>query len=822
MDAAGNVYIAEEFRIRKVSPNGIINTIAGNGVSPNDGQALFTAIGEIVALAVDKSSNLYLADAGYNMVRMITPGGIITTLAGSQSPGFAGDGTYGFKALLNAPSGVSVDTNGNVYIADELNHRIRKLTTAGIMSTLAGASHYAGDGGPATAALIHRPEHAVADSAGNVYISDTDNNAIRKVDAKGNMSTVAGNGNCNYGGDNGKASSATLCEPEGLALDSTGNLYIADSLNCVVRKIDTKGIITTAAGNQKCADTAASGTANNISFENPYGLTFDSTGDLYVSDNYTNRVTVIFLGQNSSGAAKIALFAGNGAAGSNGDGGLSSSAALNAPAHVAAGPDGSIYISDNFNDRIRKVVPASPGNPGIISTVNAFQGKGIPFTQPDGLTVDSANNLYVAWQGSDVITKTTPAGLTTIFAGTGADGFSGDGGLAPSATFSGPAGLSMDAAGNFYVADLFNNRVRKITPDTLTGMVVASGDGQSGNTGAMLPSPLVVSLTFQGGVGIAGIPVNFAVTSGSATLSLQTTTTDGNGSAGVGVTLGSTPGPVVITASAAGVTSVQFHLTAVSAVPVPTITSGGIIGAGASTPPVTQISSGGFATIFGTNFAPAGTFATAPAGAWPTLLGGVCVSVNGVPAYITFASPTQINFQVPTIPSNTTVNVQVRSNCGASDERQSAVQSVSTLDATPEFLYWIKNANGKNPVVAVDAVSGAYIGASGLVQGAVFTPAKPGEILTIYGVSFGPTSPAAVPGTPPTAAAQSIYTSSVTLGTLTLDPAAVYYAGVSPGTAGLYQLNIQIPTTIADGDYPLVLNLGQFATPAGGFITVKN
>jgi trimeric autotransporter adhesin len=820
VDAAGNVYIAEEYRIRKVDVNGIITTIAGNGNTPNDGRAINSAIGALVALAMDQSSNLYLADSSYNMVRMISPAGNITTLAGSQSPGFAGDGSYGYRALLNGPIGVSVDAKGNVYVADELNQRIREVNTLGIISTVAGTTHYSGDGGPATAALLFRPEHAVPDGAGNLYISDTANHAIRKVDAKGNITSVAGNGNCNYGGDLGPAVSASVCFPEALAFDASSNLYIADSGNCVVRRIDTKGIITTVAGNGTCADTAASGTATNVSFLDPFGLAFDSNGFLYVSDDFSNRVTVILLGQ-SSGVPAIRLFAGNGNAGSNGDGGLSSSAGLNAPTHVAAGPDGAIYISDSGNNRVRKVVPASPGNPGIVNTVS-LQGKGFTFIQPEGLVVDAANNLYVAWETSDVVTKTTAAGFTSILAGTGADGLGGDGGLATNAVFSGPAGLSIDTSGNFYVADFFNSRIRKLALDTLTGMTIASGDGQSGDTGATLPVPLVVGLTFQGGVGVPGIPVTFAVASGSATLSLLTTSTDGQGMAGVAVTLGNTPGPVVVTASTAGIPSVQFHLAAISAVPVPTITAGGVIGAGASTPPVTQISPGGFATVFGTNFAPAGTFAQAPAGAWPTQLGGACVNVNGVAAYVTFASPTQINFQVPAIPVNTSVDVEVLSNCGASNQLQSAAQSVSALAATPEFLYWIKNANGIDPVVAVDAITGAYIGAAGLIPGAIFTPAKPGEILTIYGVSFGPTDPAAVPGTPPTGAAKSIYTASVTLGTLTLDATAVYYAGVSPGTAGLYQLNIQIPTTIADGDYPLVLTLGSFATPAGGFISVKN
>jgi uncharacterized protein (TIGR03437 family) len=823
VDAAGNVYISEEYLIRKVDVNGLITTIAGDGVSPNDGLAIDTAIGPWVALAEDKSSNLYLADAGYNMVRMISPQGNIITLAGSQTAGFSGDGNYGTKALLNGPSGLSVDAQGNVYIADEFNHRIRKLTPLGFISTIAGATHYAGDGGPATAALLHRPQQAVTDSAGNLYVSDTNNNAIRRVDTKGNITTIAGNGMCNYGGDNGKAVAATLCYPQALVFDSAGNLYIADSSNCVVRRIDTNGVITTIAGNETCAAfTSASGSPTSTTFLGPFGLAIDSQNFLYISDNMTNQVRVMSLSKGATQGATLSLFAGSGGTGSNGDGGLSSAALLNGPTAIAAGPDGSIYIADSGNNRVRKVTPAAPGSPGIIGPVAISGSKGAMLGDPDGIVVDASNNLYVAWGGSDVVTKTTPAGLTTLLAGTGTDGFSGDGGLAPNATMSAPSGLSLDASGNFYLADTLNNRVRKLTPDTLTGMIISSGSGQSGDTGTTLPSPLIVTLTFQGGVGIPGIPVTFAVTSGSATLSLAMTSTDASGNAAVAVTLGATPGPVVITASAPGVPPVQFNLTAISAIPLPTISAGGIIGAGGSTPPVTQLSPGGFATIFGSNFAPAGTFAQAPAGPWPTELGGVCVMVNGVAAFVTFASPTQINFQVPAVPVNASVNVQVRSNCGASNELQSAVQSAATLAATPEFLYWLKSANGSNPVVAVDAVTGAYIGAAGLISGVTFTPAKPGEILTVYGVSFGPTNPAAVPGTPPSGSAQSIYTAAVALGTVNLDPSAIFYAGVSPGTAGLYQLNIQVPTPLADGDYPLVLTLGSFATPAGGFITVKN
>jgi hypothetical protein len=347
--------------------NGVINTIAGNGVSPVDGAAINTAIGSLVALAADKSSNLYLADAAYNMVRMITPSGTISTLAGSQTAGFSGDGSYGVKALLNGPSGVSVDAQGNVYIADELNQRIRKLSAAGIIATVAGSTHYAGDGGPATAALLHRPEQAITDSAGNVYISDTDNNAIRKVNAKGVISTIAGNGNCNFSGDYGQALAATLCEPEGIAFDSAGNLYIADWLNCVVRRIKTSGVINTVVGNGTCADTAAPGNPIDVSLEGPFGLAFDANGYLYISDNIANRVSVVNL---SATPPTIKAFAGTGHAGSSGTGGLSSSSQLNSPGHIAAGPDGAICIADTGNNRVVKVTPASQGSPGIVSTVS--------------------------------------------------------------------------------------------------------------------------------------------------------------------------------------------------------------------------------------------------------------------------------------------------------------------------------------------------------------------------------------------------------------------------------------------------------------------
>jgi uncharacterized protein (TIGR03437 family) len=335
-----------------------------------------------------------------------------------------------------------------------------------------------------------------------------------------------------------------------------------------------------------------------------------------------------------------------------------------------------------------------------------------------------------------------------------------------------------------------------------------------------------VNVSFRAQVPAAGIPVTFAITSGTAALTASTTNTDATGAAAVGITLGNTPGAVVVTASVSGLAPVQFHLTANPAAPLPTISSGGITGAGGSVPPVAMISPGGLASIYGSNFATAGTSRLVYGGDLvngnlPTQLAGVCVQVGGLPAFITYVGPGQINIQVPAVPVGSTVDVQVTTNCGTANALQSVIQRVATQPATPELLYWLHNAYGRNPVCAVDAITGAKIGTTGLIQGLTFTPARPGEILTIYGISFGLTNPAVAPGALAPGAASTTNNPVVMLGTVTLDSSDVLYAGVSPGSAGLYQLNIKVPA-LADGDYPVTLSLGSFNAAVGGYLTVKN
>jgi sugar lactone lactonase YvrE len=275
LDGAGNIYIADtsNVRIREVTTDGIINTIAGNGIV---GLALFGSIGDggpatmaefgystsyHQGVAVDGAGNLYIADGPNNRVRMVDSAGIMHTLAGQTLPGFSGDGGPATSAQMWNPTGVAVDSAGNLYIADGTNLRIRKVDTNGIMTTVAGIGKPTGlapvgDGGPATSAALGGPVAVAVDSAGNLYIADTGLSQsfsgiswVRKVDTSGTITTVAGGGGFGFSGDGGPATSAFLNTPSGLAVDGAGNLYIADSGNNRVRMVDTNGIITTVAGN---------------------------------------------------------------------------------------------------------------------------------------------------------------------------------------------------------------------------------------------------------------------------------------------------------------------------------------------------------------------------------------------------------------------------------------------------------------------------------------------------------------------------------------------------------------------------------------------
>jgi sugar lactone lactonase YvrE len=279
---------------------GVLNSFAGNGTSGSSGDgypansALVSLIGP-TAVAVDKNGNVYIADPQAAKVRVVS-GGAISTFAGSGSPGFSGDGgsATAISAKLNFPSGVAVDASGNVYIADSGNHKIRKVS-GGIISTFAGSASlgYTGDGGPPTSASLFAPQGVAVDSSGTVYIADTANNVVRKV-SNGIITTVAGTGSVGYSGDRGSATAATLNVPRAVSVDSSGNIYIADTGNNVVRKVSTNSVITTVAGNGSNGFSGDNGPAIAAQLSLPTGVAVDPTGGFtYIADNNNNVIRVI-------------------------------------------------------------------------------------------------------------------------------------------------------------------------------------------------------------------------------------------------------------------------------------------------------------------------------------------------------------------------------------------------------------------------------------------------------------------------------------------------------------------------------------------------
>jgi hypothetical protein len=309
LDGAGNIYIADPAKsvIRKVNTAGIITTVAGNGngstaFSGDGGPATSASIYIIPSnhngIAVDGAGNLYIADDGHNRVRKVDTAGIITTVAGTGTLGFSGDGGPAKNAMLWRPNAVAVDGAGNLYIADADNFRIRKVDTAGVITTVAGngAIGSSGDGGLAINAALFEIRGVAVDGAGNIYISDQAAKSVRKVNAAGIISTVAGNGTLGFSGDGGPATSAAFNAPYNTAVDAAGNLYIADFGNRRVRKVDTAGIIRSIAGGGGSAANIGDGGPPTSALLDPTDVAVDSAGNLYIADVATNRVRKITIG----------------------------------------------------------------------------------------------------------------------------------------------------------------------------------------------------------------------------------------------------------------------------------------------------------------------------------------------------------------------------------------------------------------------------------------------------------------------------------------------------------------------------------------------
>ncbi len=539
VDTAGNLYIVDQGNhiLRRVDPAGEITTFAGTGQTfggEENVPATESSIYLPERIIVDAVGNVYFTN-GRNRVRRVTTDGLVATIAGSGAYGFAGDGGQAVDASFRSPLGVAVDAAGNLYIADYLNHRVRRVGLDGVITTFAGTGEegFSGDGGQATSAQLRFPRNVAVDGEGNVYIADTSNHRIRRVAPDGVITTVAGNGTYGapidgvatdvrfgfpyalhaaadgtlhiggqgyvvrvdtdgmltvlvsgygYAGDGGSSLEAKVDTVYGLDVAADGTVYIADSGNQRVRAITPDGNINTVAGMSHLVGDG--GPAEEAVLFSPAGADLDDEGSLYVAEADNHVVRKI----DASGI--ITTFAGTGEKGDSGDDGPALSAVFGAPSDVAVGPQGDVFVADRSAYRVRRI-----SRDGTISTYAGtgsygYDGDGGPaidakMRAPDGIAVDQEGNVYIADSGSHVIRKVDTTGIISTIAGTGESGFTGDDGPAVEAQLSSPSDVFIDGSNVLYIVDRNNTRIRRVGPDGIISTVVE----HIGNIGSAVIEP---------------------------------------------------------------------------------------------------------------------------------------------------------------------------------------------------------------------------------------------------------------------------------------------------------------------------------------------
>jgi uncharacterized protein (TIGR03437 family) len=655
-----------------------------------------------------------------------------------------------------------------------------------------GTLGYTGDYGPATSAEVHGPYGVAADSAGNLYIADSGNNVIRKV-SNGVITTFAGNGTPGYTGDNKSPTSAQLNAPYGVAVDSAGNLYIADSANNVIREV-SNGVITTVAGNGTPGYFGDKGPATSAQLFTPNWVAVDSVGNLYIADFGNNVVRKV------SGGV-ITTVAGNGMYGFGGDNAQATSAELWYPSGVAVDSAGSLFIADFANSRIRKV------SNGVITTVvgngtAGYSGDGGPATsaelyQPIGVALDSAGNLYIADISNNRIRKVSNEVITTV-AGNGTTGYSGDGGAAASAELSQPLGVAPDSAGNLYIADFGNNRVRILTSSSCTYSI--------GSTSLVAPaSGSYFNVSIQTGAAcpwaVSDLPGWITVSGASA----------GAGSATVTLVVFPNNSGATLTATVlfAGI-SVKVTQPTAATPPLPPIAAvvnaANYIGG--------PVSPGEMVTLFGPAIGPAtpAYAATDPAtGKLATTIGGLQVLFNGIAAPMIYAGSTQVSAMVPYEMAPVASPAVWIKYAG---ETSNAYQLTSAATAPGLFT---QNASGSGP--------GAILNQDNSVNGPG-NPAAKGSIVQVFMTGEGQTNPPSVTGaiTTATLPPPQVTPAPVLPIQVLIDgqPAPYVYAGEAPAmVAGMMQLNVQVPSTAPSGDLSITVSIGGNISQSGVTVSVR-
>jgi sugar lactone lactonase YvrE len=504
VDAVGNVYVADtdNSTIRKVTPAGVVTTLAGlaGNAGSVDGAGSAARFYNPRGVAVDAAGNVYVADTFNQTIRKVTPAGVVTTLAGLAWNAGSTDGT-GSAARFYNPGAVAVDAAGNVYVSED-NHTIRKITPAGVVTTLAGLAGNSGStDGTGSAARFKNPRAVAVDAGGNVYVGDYFNHTIRKITPAGVVTTMAGLAG-NLGSTDGTGSAARFQHPDGVAVDAAGNVYVADTTNHTIRKITPASVVTTLAGlagNIGNVD----GTGSAARFNYPRAVAVDVGGNVYVVDAASHTIRKV------TPAGVVTTLAGS-AGGIGSTDGTGDAARFSSPNGVAVDAGGNVYVGDHVNHTIRKISPA-----GVVTTLAGLAGNAgstdgtgsaARFNLPRGVAVDAVGNVYVADYFSSTIRKITPAGVVTTLAGSPGNTGSVDG-AGSVARFCYPRGVAVDTGGNVYVADSANHTIRKITPagavTTLAGLAGNIGSGDGTGSAAQFSHPDDVAVDAVGNVYVA-------------------------------------------------------------------------------------------------------------------------------------------------------------------------------------------------------------------------------------------------------------------------------------------------------------------------------
>jgi uncharacterized protein (TIGR03437 family) len=892
IDSAGNLYIADLSAdvVRKIDTNGNISTIVGTGLpgyTGDNGPAIAATLDGPYALALDKAGNLYIADSNNNAVRKVTTTGTISTLT-----------------TTSAPEGLAFDSSGNLYIASWGLSEILKYSSSGVTTILAGSGNfgYGGDGGPATGATLSGPEGLFVDSTGAVWFSDTSNNRIRKITPDGNISSPIGSGYSGLSNLGSDPTGVSVYQPDGIFVDATGIVYWAESGNNRVRSYNpSTRQIADLAGTTPPLTT--SGAPASLLLNNPNAVTSDSAGNIYIADTSNNVIRKI----TPSGVSSI--IAGTGQPGFNGDVGQATAINLSSPSGIAVDSQGNFYLTDTGNHRVRKVdttgrittvMGAGSGLPfpgtfdgnalllypwgiavdgkggfyvsdqyfGIVAHVDSlgnialiptqsvnylylpggiavqgstiyiadtydnrvlksdgtntsvvagtgkpgFSGDGKPATQstlflPSAVAIDSKNNLYIADSGNDRIRVVDSTGVIRTIAGTGTYGFSGDKGVATNARLAFPVSLNLDSSGNIEFADLLNQRIRILTLQTLVPDLSISADSatRSANHGDTLSVTLTLASVngFTGSVNLAasGAPsaVAFQFSPAAVTLTAGQTVTV-TASAQLPFTLAL--GSSTLTFTATSGTLTRTATVALLVTNNPEFSAAGVVNAASNLG--SAVSPGEIVANYGQDMGPAsltyGTFNSS--GLLSQTVAGTTVLFDGRPAPLLYTSSGQLAAVVPyEVSGQATTLIQVAYNT-----QKSASIQVNVIDAAPALF----NAAG---------TQAASFNADGSVNSAA-NPAPAGTVVVLFGTGDGLEN--ALPSDGQQIVAPYPTTSlpfSVTIGG---EPAALDYYGAAPSlVAGTFQVNAHIPADLPSGPATVVVKVGSRVSTGTTTVAVK-